>query len=282
MSPKGKILIIGGHEDRVDNDVEIKNSNEGFLTNEILKLLLVSKEDRIEVITAASSEPESMVDSYRKTFDDIGYKNYGFLHDVDHSTPIDRYLKRISAAKTIFFTGGDQSRICNHLQNSEINSLLKEKYRNEEGFMIAGTSAGAMCLPEIVICEAENGEAILAGDIKLNPGLGLLKNLIVDTHFVHRGRFGRLTHAVLLHPDVFGIGLGEDTALIIENGRKALCKGSGMAIMISAANVGQTNINVAEKGCPVYADNLRVNILTENCTVDLDTGKLEEPINSER
>jgi cyanophycinase len=275
MNPKGKLLIIGGNEDRADNDVEMEETNRKFSTDEILKLLVQDQDDRIEVITIASSEPAGMRETYYKTFKEIGYKNFGFLHDVDESTPIDQYLKRISNSKTVFFTGGDQTRICNHLKNSKIQRLLKKKYQNEEDFMIAGTSAGAMCIPAVVICEAENGEAILANDIKLESGLGLLDNLIVDTHFVHRGRFGRLAHAVLLHQELHGIGLGEDTALLIEGGSKAICKGSGMAIMISARNIGQTNINSVEKGCPVYVENLKVHLLTENCIVDLNTGKME-------
>jgi len=216
-----------------------------------------------------------MRDTYRQTFAEIGYTNFGFLHDIDDSTPIDVYVQRISDSKTVFITGGDQNRICKHLKNSDISSILKEKYLNEEGFMIAGTSAGAMCLPEIIICEAENGEAILGNDIKLDSGLSLLNNLIVDTHFVHRGRFGRLAHAVLLHQDLHGIGLGEDTALLIEKGKKATCKGSGMIVMINARSIGQTNINSVEKGCPVYVENLKVHLLIESCTVDLETGKME-------
>ncbi|MCY0977312.1 cyanophycinase [Chryseobacterium wangxinyae] len=275
MSPKGKLLIIGGNEDRADNEVEMKESNQAFLNDEILKLLVNSKDDRIEVITIASSEPASMRDTYQKTFDDIGYTNFGFLHDTEE-TPIADYLKRIADSKTVFFTGGDQSKICQHFENSDIQRALQEKYQNDGDFIIAGTSAGAMSIPQIVICEAENGEAILANDIKLESGLGLITNLIADTHFVSRGRFGRLTHAVLLHQDLYGVGLGEDTALLIKDGNKAICKGSGMVIMISAKNVENTNISAAKDGCPVYAENLTVHILTENCTVDLETGNIEK------
>jgi cyanophycinase len=149
---------------------------------------------------------------------------------------------------------------------------LKEKYIADKDFMIAGTSAGAMCMPEIMISEAENGEAIIDNDIRLAKGLGLLDNSMVDTHFVNRGRFGRLTHAVLKHQDLYGLGLGEDTALLIENGKHALCKGSGMVVVISAKNVTQTNISSADEDCPIYAENLQVHILVEGCIIDLGTG----------
>lgn len=223
--PKGKLLIIGGKEDRDGTDVEMKHRNKEFIPHEILKLLLKNKTDRIEVITTASLEPESMRETYAKTFKEIGYTNFGFIHFADKAEH--EYLERIRKSKVVFFTGGDQKRICDEIRNTEICDILAEKYFNEENFIIAGTSAGAMCMPEIIICEAEKDEAILENDIRISSGLGFLSGCIVDTHFVHRGRFGRLAHAIMLHRECFGIGLGEDTALLIEEGKKAICKGSG-------------------------------------------------------
>lgn len=273
MVPKGRLLIIGGKEDRHGSSSEMEDKNHNFSPHEILKDLITSKDDRIEVITTASSEPESMRDTYRKTFNEIGYSNFGFIHITETDSEHEKeYMDRIRAATTVFFTGGDQAKICGILKNSEISNLLYEKYRHEEGFMIAGTSAGAMCIPEIVICEAENGEAIIKDDIEISSGLGFIKNCIVDTHFVHRGRFGRLAHAVMLHKECWGLGIGEDTALLIEEGAVATCKGSGMVVVISAGEIRQTNIEFVSKGCPVYAENLKVHILTDDCILNLDTG----------
>lgn len=271
VSPKGKLLIIGGKEDRNGTKVEIKNKNEEFSPHEILKLLVSDKRDRIEVITTASSEPESMRETYTKTFKEIGFTNFGFIHLTDKDE--NQYFERIKHSKTIFFTGGDQNRICNEINNSSILEILRERYVNEKDFLIAGTSAGAMCMPEIIIDEAEKDEAILENDIKLASGLGLLSGFIVDTHFIHRGRFGRLAHAVMIKRECFGIGLGEDTALLIENGHKAICKGSGMVIGINAKHLGKTNTDTVKKGHPVYGENLTVHIITEGCSVDLQSGK---------
>lgn len=273
MTVKGKLLIIGGKEDRSDNHIKIEETNNKFSPYEILKLLADSKSDRIEIITTASSEPEDLKKTYTETFSKIGFDNFGFMHICDESENKE-YEERLRKAKTVFFTGGDQNRICKKLIHSPINALLKEKYSNEEGFMIAGTSAGAMCMPEIIISEAENGEAIVDNDIELGKGLGLINNSLVDTHFVHRGRFGRLSHAVLLNPDLFGLGLGEDTALLIEQGHLATCKGSGMVVVISAKEINQTNVSEASEGCPVYAENLKVHLLTDNCRLNLQEGKM--------
>ncbi|MFC7345638.1 cyanophycinase [Chryseobacterium zhengzhouense] len=269
MIPKGRLIIIGGKEDKDGSDPEMKSKNNNFSPKEILKLLVKSKDDRIEVITTATSDPEDMRETYTKTFKEIGYSNFDFLDICDDQIHADYHFKRIKEAKTIFFTGGDQEKICKTLEQSVITNLLKEKYRNEEDFTIAGTSAGAMCIPKIVIVEAVNGEAILEHDIEFDTGLGFLENCIIDTHFIHRARFGRLVHAVLLNRECWGIGLGEDTALVIEDGYNATCRGSGMVWLVDAENIGQTNVDSVEKGFPVYAENLKVHILTDHCKIDL-------------
>ena len=273
MNVKGKLLIIGGKEDRSDNHIEMKESNKNFTPHEILKLLADSKKDRIEVITTASSEPEDLVKSYKETFSTIGFTNFGFMH-IGADSENESYIQRVRESKTVFFTGGDQNKICEKLLKSQIKEVLKEKYMHEEDFMIAGTSAGAMCMPEIIISEADNGEAMISNDLEMGKGLGLLTNALVDTHFVHRGRFGRLAHTVLKNQELYGLGLGEDTALLIENGNHAVCKGSGMVIIISAKNIVQTNVESARKHCPIYAENLQVHLLTDGCSFDLADGTM--------
>lgn len=266
-NPKGKLLIIGGKEDKEDTQVEMEDKNDNFISHEILKLLASDNNTRIEIITTASEEPESMRKTYRETFDELGYTNFGFMHLAEDQT--EEQLERLRKAEVVFFTGGDQNRICKKLKDTEANRILLKKYRDEEHFMVAGTSAGAMCMPEVTIDEAEDGEAMLKGDIELGTGLGLLSGCIVDTHFIHRGRFGRLSHAVTIRQDCLGIGLGEDTAMLIENGRKATCKGSGMVILIDPKNISRTNIETVKENDPVFVENLIVHILTDGCEADL-------------
>lgn len=267
MNPKGKLLIIGGKEDKEDTKVEMEDKNDNFISHEILKLLASDKNTRIEIITTASEEPESMRKTYQETFDELGYTNFRFMHLAEEQT--EDQLERLGNAKVVFFTGGDQNRICKKLKDTGANRVLLEKYREDADFLVAGTSAGAMCMPEIIIDEAEDGEAMLKGDIELGVGLGLLSGCIVDTHFIHRGRFGRLSHAVIIRQDCLGIGLGEDTALLIENGRKATCKGSGMVILIDPRKISRTNMETVKENDPVFAENLIVHILTEGCGIDL-------------
>ena len=118
-------------------------------------------------------------------------------------------------------------------------------------------------MPEIIIAGGVIAEALYKGDIKIAKGFDLIKNVIVDTHFIKRGRFARLAHAVTLNPTCLGIGLGEDTALIISDGNKAECIGSGMVILIDGSKITSTNIAVANGKTPIVVDNLNVTILAE-------------------
>lgn len=127
MKAKGKLLIIGGHEDRSDNQIEMKEANTNFSPYEILKLLAESKNDRIEIITTASGEPEDLRKTYTETFSEIGFTNYGYMHICDEKCNDQEYLERISNAKTVFFTGGDQNRIRKQLLESPVGHLLKKK-----------------------------------------------------------------------------------------------------------------------------------------------------------
>lgn len=123
---KGRLLIIGGKEDKNGSDPEMEQKNKDFSPHEILKLLTASKDDRIEVITVASSEPESIRESYTKTFNEIGYTDFDFLDICDDQLHNDYQFKRVSAAKTVFFTGGDQRRIYEKLKDSALKYLLKK------------------------------------------------------------------------------------------------------------------------------------------------------------
>ncbi|WP_146940361.1 cyanophycinase [Chryseobacterium hagamense] len=273
MNPKRKLLIIGGNEDKKENRVSIEDDNKNFSPYQILKLLVSHHDDRIEVITSASSEPESMRESYAETFSETGFTNVGYIHLSEENAG--KYYNRIVAARTVFFNGGDQNRICKEIRETPITPLLIEKYIHEEGFMIAGTSAGAMCMPQHIICDALDEEAILENDLTLGSGLGLIKNCIVDTHFMNRGRIGRLAHAITMQRDCLGIGLGEDTALLIESGTHAVCRGSGMAVVLNPHNIQHTNCGSVEKGEPVFIDNIIMSMLTDGCRINLSSGQLE-------
>lgn len=277
MVPKGRLLLIGGAEDKGENQVPIAAHNKQFVHLEILKELVSEKslDGRIEVITTATEFPLEIRASYEKAFGKVGYTNVGFLdiHSIA-DTKNTEYLDRVNRADTIMFCGGDQFKIATIIGGSPISDAIYKRYKNDARFTVAGTSAGAMVMSKLMIQSGGTNEALIDYDLRISSGLGLVEDCIIDTHFIRRGRFGRLVHAVISNSNQLGIGLGEDTALLIRKGRKAQCLGSGMVAIIDARHVEQTNVYDVEKGDPIYVDNLRVHLLVRNCEFNIHTCNL--------
>jgi cyanophycinase len=270
MIPKGKLLIIGGAEDKGEDNCtvpEIKSRNKDFKHYEILGELVPPDrhhEHRIEVITTASSIPMEMGKTYIKAFSKAGFENIHHISIESKEEARDpQWLKRIEKAHAILFSGGDQFRLATILGGTPVLEAITKRYFEDKNFIVAGTSAGAMAMSRLMIYMGENNEAMLKGDVKISSGFGVLDNCIIDTHFVKRGRFGRLAQAVIMNPTCIGIGLGEDTALIIKNGNEAECRGSGMVIIIDGQELGHTNIAYAEENTAICVENLKVHILAK-------------------
>lgn len=276
--PKGKLLIIGGAEDKVGEPPDISEQKKEFTRYAILRELADSKNKKIELVTTGSEVQAEVKQIYQKVFKEIGYQNVGFIpikkrsetHNID-------YLRRVKKAAVVFFTGGDQFRLSTILGGTPFVEIIKEKFINTEDFIIAGTSAGAMVMSTVMITEGGLTEALLHRNLVTTSGLGLLPGCIVDTHFIKRGRFGRLAHAVIMNPEQLGIGLGEDTALIIKNGTDAECVGSGMVVIIDGRNINQTNITTVKEGESIFVENLLVHLLIEKCRFSIDTRELHNP-----
>jgi cyanophycinase len=284
MIPKGTILIIGGAEDKGDEEKDMQKSKE-FEHFELLKDLLPKNggKKRIEIITTASSSPEEMKKMYVQAFRKIGFNNIGFMYIEDKLQARDpEVCKRVEQAHAVFFAGGDQFKLAGTLGGTETIRILNEKYMHEKDFVVAGTSAGAMALPKIMIFEGGVHEAILKADIKIAGGLGLFDTCIVDTHFIKRGRFGRLAHAIVMNPEALGVGLGEDTALIIRRGFDAECKGSGMVVIIDGREITQTNITEIEDDLPIFVENLKVHLLVKGTSFSIKERKIPDNLNARK
>lgn len=266
-APKGKIFIIGGAEFKDDgHDLPMVEENRESKPFDILNMILPESKIRgtIEIIPTASRIPEEMGESYVEAFKKIGFNN---VHVMDIKTREEanhqENIKRIEKAHAVLFSGGSQLRLSTILGAGQVSEALMERYCDDPDFIIAGTSAGAMALSKIMIIEGQTSEAMLKGDLKTSSGLGFIDHIIIDTHFVKRGRFGRLTQAILTNPTYFGVGLGEDTALMITKGNVMSCIGSGMVmIIIDGASSRYTNIAEANEHDPLSVENLTVHILT--------------------
>ena len=160
------------------------------------------------------------------------------------------------------FSGGDQSKITDKIGGTTIHKILMDRYENESDFVIAGTSAGAMCMSQEMIAGGSASEAFVKGAVTMYHGLGLIPEVIIDTHFVSRGRFGRQSEAVAIHPHLIGIGLAEDTGMIIKNGNDCTVIGSGMAIVFDGDHLKHNNHKRLKQDTPMTLVNMRVHVLS--------------------
>lgn len=282
MEIKGKLIIIGGAVDKgsfsetnLDKNAP-KNLN--FFEEGILKRIIKESKNkelsRIEVITTASKIPREIGPEYVKAFSYLGANNVDVLHIERREQASEKeVLDRLKAADVVMFTGGDQLRLTSILGGTPLDELLIDKYRNEE-FIYAGTSAGAAAASNNMIYQGSSHEALLKGEVKITSGLGLIDDVIIDTHFVQRGRIGRLFQAVVGNPKVLGIGLGEDTGLLITNGRQMEAIGSGLVILVDGREVKDTNLTQVELGQPISINHLVTHVMSKNDTFDLDTFKM--------
>ena len=276
MNPKGKLIVIGGAVDKgsfteknFDKQVE-KNLN--FFEAGILKRLIVESKHKenshIEIITTASKIPKDVGPEYAKAMEYLGAKNVHVLHIENREEALaEENIERIKKADVVMFTGGDQLRLTSILGGTAIHDLILEKYNNEE-FIYAGTSAGAAAASNSMIYQGSSSEALLKGEVKITSGLGLIDHVIIDTHFVHRGRIGRLFQAVVGNPRTLGIGLGEDTGLLIK-GHSMEAIGSGLIILVDGRHIKDTNLTQVEMGTPISIKNMVVHVMSKFDHYDL-------------
>jgi cyanophycinase len=282
MEPKGTLIIIGGAVDKgsfteKNFDKDVKN-NLNFFEEGIMKRILTEskkgKDSVIEVITTASKIPNEVGPEYARAFQFLGAENVSTLNiEKREEANSDEFVARLAKADVVMFTGGDQLRLSTILGGTKFHDLMIEKYQNDH-FVIAGSSAGAAAASSTMIYQGSSSEALLKGEIKITQGLGFIDDVIIDTHFVHRGRIGRLFQAVVSNPRVLGIGLGEDTGLLIKNGTQMEAIGSGLVILVDGRNIKDTNITQIEMGAPISIENLVVHVMSMHDHYDLKAHKM--------
>src|SRR5688572_30946384 len=275
--PKGKLIAIGGNEDKgtYPNAKAKRFYTLNFFELGILKRFILElhhKDPRIEVITTASMIPLEVGERYESAFKLLNINDLGMMHiGTEAEARLPEYLERLKAADGIMFTGGDQSRITQMFAGTEFLDVLKHRYRTEEDFVIAGTSAGAMAMSEIMIRGGSVPNALLKGSVKIGTGISLLSGVIIDSHFVKRGRFGRLIEAVALHNKVIGIGLGEDTGVLITKGHFIETIGSNLVVIIDGHDIAHNNAPAADKGTPLSIENIELHVLAKGNVYDIST-----------
>jgi cyanophycinase len=261
---KGKLVAIGGAEDKgAEQDKgDLYRYNLNFFELGILRRIVDEAGGplkRIEVITTASTIPYEVGENYLNAFGKMGCTNIGLMHirnRADANEP--EYIERIKACDAVMFSGGNQLRLSSTFGGTGFLELVMSRYIDDEGFVVAGTSAGAMAMSNTMIYEGNATRAHLKGEVKITTGLGFMDDVIFDSHFEKRGRFSRLAQAVAANPSCIGIGLGEDTGMVVTGGNKMEAIGSGLVIIVDGHDIRHCNIADIPDGNPISIENMKV------------------------
>lgn len=267
-APKGILIAIGGKENKgeapeIDSSQE---NNENFVQYAILRRFvdeLWGKEPLILIIPTASGEPERSAKDYITVFRHLKYTN---IEVADIRTRADtmkaEYLELLKKAGGVIFTGGDQLKLTAIFGGTEFLDILKDRYTKNK-FVIAGTSAGATALSTPMIFEGgSKNSGFLKGQLQITTGLEFLKDVAIDTHFIARGRIVRMAQMVAMNPGAIGIGLEEDTAVVVTEGKNMEVIGSGIVTVIDGHPSTFTNIYKIKDGEPVTVCDLKVHFLS--------------------
>jgi cyanophycinase len=280
MVPKGKLIIIGGAIDTgsfTESQFGLPQ-NMNFFERGILKKITTESAyntaSRFEIVTTASLIPQKVGEEYLRAFSQLDVHDVGVLNITNREQANEPgNCERIKAADVIIFTGGDQLRLTSIFGGTAFHRILLEKYESHN-IVIAGTSAGAAASSKNMIYQGSSKDALLKGEVKITGGLGFIDGVIVDTHFVQRGRIGRLLYAAASNPGILGIGLGEDTGLYITEGNKMEAIGSGMVILVDGRDMLDTNLTDVEMGQPVSIKNMVVHVMSEGDVYNLSEHSL--------
>jgi cyanophycinase len=247
----GLLVIIGGAEDR---------EGDCLVLREFVRAAGGVKAN-IAVMTAATEFPEEVGETYTNVFKRLGAKTVNLIH-TEHrdDSETDHNLRYAEEATGIFFTGGDQSRIVDFIKNTSLDQVIHT--RHSQGAVIGGTSAGAAMMPDQMIVGGASVSNPTVDAVELGPGMGFLPGVVVDQHFSQRGRLGRLLAALVLEPAVLGLGIDEDTGIIVA-GDEFEVIGSGAVTVVDETTATHNNLEGLLRDEPIALCNVKLHILPQ-------------------
>ena len=248
----GRLIAIGGNEDKADELIVLKR-----VVQEIGK-----SDYKVGVITTASEDPEKRGEDYNNVFTTLGAAKINIFDIKERFEANDRKTaKSIAEFDLIFFTGGDQLRLTTILGGTRIFDAIQEHLVN--GGLIAGTSAGAAVFSDTMIYEGKSEDGLFKGSVLSTSGFGFVDKIIFDTHFMARGRIGRLVQIVTSNPTCIGVGIGEDSGVILKGDGVAEVVGTGQVIIVDGCGIGVSNIMDIKPGEPIAVENVRIHSLVD-------------------
>ncbi|HUG28381.1 MAG TPA: cyanophycinase [Gemmatimonadales bacterium] len=255
--PQGTLIIIGGREDKV-GERRILREVARHITN-----------GRLVLATIASHNREGYLERYQASFGELGVHEVTelYIDDREEARHPDK-LRCLDDVHAIFFSGGDQLRITSQIAGTPVYDRICEIYQN--GGVIAGTSAGASAMSETMLVQGPDISVFHFGDVHMAPGLSLLPGVIIDQHFAERGRLGRLLGAVSQNPRALGIGIDEDTAIVVK-GNLFKVIGSGAVYLVDASDVTYSDVSEERLSETPSICDLKLHVLGEGQTFDLES-----------
>ena len=254
----GNLIIIGGAEDKQGKREILKR-----VCNSIDK-----NNDTLLIETIATEDPNEAAAKYKRVFNDLKVRN---LKVLDISTRNDAFeesnVDLIKNCELIFFTGGDQLRITSLIGGTPIYDALRECLIN--GVFIVGTSAGASVMSDTMIVQGNDDDSPRKCTLKMAPGLSFIRHVMIDQHFAQRGRIGRLLAGIAENPEVLGIGIDENTAIVVNDQGIIEVIGEGAVYFIDGSNISYTNVSELHCDEILSMHNVKLHILTNGNKFDL-------------
>ena len=256
--PQGILVIIGGKEDK-GQDYEQGNASPPEILETFIKL--IEKDNPvIDVISSASSEGEESFEDYRKAFEKLNVTRVNHIHHKIRKEVLnDELVDRVQNTDAFFFTGGDQLLLTSLYGGTDFLTYLKERYISEK-IVIGGTSAGAMAMSTPMIYAGNKDKQQITGEIKVTTGLEFLKDVTIDTHFIDRSRFIRMAQVLASNPTCIGIGIEENTAIIVREGVNAEVIGKGVVTVIEGFSISSSNITQFSEDRPISIQDLNIHL----------------------
>jgi cyanophycinase len=270
-APRGILIAIGGHEDKSaapshagDSKAHEVDLEAQYTTSSILQRFVdeLRGKKNILVVPIASQEPKEAAKDYIDVFNTM---KVGKIEVFDLQDRIQGHdeesLKQLEEADGFMFTGGDQLRLTALLGGTPWLRRLKERYTLDE-IVIAGTSAGAAAMSTPMIYQGRDNQGMMKDEIHVTTGLQFLHDVAIDTHFVARGRIIRMAQIIATNPGCIGLGLEEDTGVVVTGGREMEVIGSGVVTVVDGHDCTDTNIHRVKPGQAITIRDLRVHILS--------------------
>ncbi|MBK1696365.1 cyanophycinase [Rhodovibrio salinarum] len=262
----GCLVAIGGAEDKTSARAVLRH---------VLKLTGVL-DPTVAVLATASQIPELVLPMYHEAFRGLGVQR---VHTLDvrtrHAANAPAAVAQVEAADVIFMTGGDQLRLTYVLGGTTLLDAIRR--RHAAGAVIAGTSAGAAAMSRTMIYDGDAAASMHKGNVKMTSGLGFVRGVVIDSHFVQCGRFTRLMEVGAANPERLGLGLGEDTAVVVHPDRVLEAVGTGHVIVVDSWSIDHSNVAEIAQGDAITVSNVTVHALTAGLGFDMETRRVLPP-----